>query len=60
MSRLRPGPTDPVPEGGRRHGHTNRRKLVRHTDATIALLEEALKHARRSLERAKGERLRDR
>lgn len=57
--RLKPGPHNHVPESGRRHGYANRKKLVRHTEATIVLLEHALRHARRALERSKGERLRD-
>jgi hypothetical protein len=56
---LKPGPHDPVPASGRRHGYANRKKLVRHTGAIIDLLEHALRHARRALERAKGERMRD-
>lgn len=56
MTSLKRGPGDPVPQSGRRSGYSNRKKLVRHTEATIALLEHALRHARRALERAKGER----
>jgi hypothetical protein len=58
--RLRPGPHNPVPESGRRHGYENRRKAVKHGKATVDLLTEALRHALRWLERTKGERLRDR
>lgn len=57
--RLSPGPYDPVPASGRRHGAANRQKLIRHIESTIALVDNALKHARRALERAKGERMRD-
>ncbi len=57
--KLKRGPSNPVPESGRRHGWANRHKLVKHIDATIVLLEHALRHARRSRERALGERRRD-
>lgn len=56
MSKLRLGPSNPVPESGRRCGYSNREKLIKHLYHSIELMEHALKHARRSLERAKGER----
>jgi hypothetical protein len=59
MSSLKRGPSDPVPQSGRRHGPANRKKLIRHVNATITLLEHVRKHVERALERAKGERLRD-
>jgi hypothetical protein len=58
-TRLKPGPHNPVPESGRRHGYANRKKLIKHIEASIVLTENNLLHMRRALERAKGERLRD-
>jgi hypothetical protein len=59
MPKLKRGPSYHVPESGRRHGYANRKKLIKHIEASITLLEHSLRHLKRSLERAKGERLRD-
>jgi hypothetical protein len=40
--KLKPGPSDPVPQSGQRHGSANRRKLPRHVKAAIALFGAAL------------------
>ena len=48
-----------MPQSGLRHGYENRRKLEKHLIEAIVLLEHAMKHARRALLRAKGERTRD-
>lgn len=47
-----------MPESGHHGGAANRRKLLRHTNHTIALLEHALLHARRARERIVAERKR--
>lgn len=45
-----------MPNDGLHHGAEKRRKLRNHTRNTITLLEHALKHAKRALERIRSER----
>jgi hypothetical protein len=49
-----------MPQSGLRHGYENRRKLAKHLDEAIDLLDNAIRHVKRALNRAKGERMRDR
>jgi hypothetical protein len=71
--KLKPGPSDPIPQSGYRHGYENRRKLISHVDDTIDFFEaldeviadlqyirrHGRRHACRVRARGKGERLRD-
>jgi ferritin len=52
---MKRGPSDPVPRSGHRIGLRNIRKARSHAQHTIEILEHALKHQRRVLERIKAE-----